>query len=266
MHAHRYRIIIGGGLSTVVRRAFAEFKIDSNDGYTTLIADLDQAALHGALHRIQALALDFIAGREVRFDDRAASGWVSEDAQAAFLESLQCLAVAAGNTAFRCTLSCTSGRSSTASTRLARRPEVICPDSARSDAQAVPPGPWEVTSAATVRSSSLISTCRCSSRLGMPAVLPSCRGRAARQAGAYWRHRARCAATGHGGHPDPARRRRPDGQQVRYRSRCQGCYDFSLNSPPGGSSLSQTATGPQGICSTAAPNSFATASRSRKRR
>ena len=78
-----------------------------------------------------------------------------------------------GNTTFRCALSCTSGRSSTASTRLARRPGVMCPDSARSDAQAVPPGPWEVTSAAaTVHSSSLISTCRCSSRLAMPAALP----------------------------------------------------------------------------------------------
>ncbi len=64
-----------------------------------------------------------------------------------------------GNTTFRCALSCTSGRSSTASTRLARRPGAMCPDSARSDAWAVPPGPSEVTSAAaTVRSSSLIST------------------------------------------------------------------------------------------------------------
>ena len=78
-----------------------------------------------------------------------------------------------GNTTLRCALSCTSGRSSTASTRLARRPGVMCPDSARSDAQAVPPGPSEVTSAvATVHSSSLISTCRRSSRLAMPAALP----------------------------------------------------------------------------------------------
>ena len=78
-----------------------------------------------------------------------------------------------GNTTFRCALSRTSGRSSTASTRLARRPGVMCPDSARSDARAVPPGPWEVTSAAaTARSASLTSTCRRSSRLAMPAVLP----------------------------------------------------------------------------------------------
>ena len=36
------------------------------------------------------------AGREVRFRDRAGSGWVGADVRAAFLESLQCLAVAEG--------------------------------------------------------------------------------------------------------------------------------------------------------------------------
>jgi predicted ester cyclase len=58
-------------------------------------------------------------------------------------------------------LSCTSGRSSTASTRLARCPGVMCPGSARKDARAVPPDPSEVVTSAvaTVRSSSLTSTC-----------------------------------------------------------------------------------------------------------
>ena len=60
MHPHRYRIFIGGGPSTAVRQAFEGFTIASDGAYTTLIADLDQAALHGALIRIQALDLDLI--------------------------------------------------------------------------------------------------------------------------------------------------------------------------------------------------------------
>jgi hypothetical protein len=60
VHPHRYRIFIGDGLSTVVRQAFEGFTIESNGVYTTLIADLDQAALYGALNRIQSLDLDLI--------------------------------------------------------------------------------------------------------------------------------------------------------------------------------------------------------------
>jgi hypothetical protein len=60
VHPHRYRIFIGGGLSRVARQAFAGFTIESNGVYTTLIADLDQAALYGALNRIQSLDLDLI--------------------------------------------------------------------------------------------------------------------------------------------------------------------------------------------------------------
>jgi hypothetical protein len=60
VHPHHYRIFIGGGLSTVARLAFDGFTIESNGVYTTLIADLDQAALHGALNRIQSLDLDLI--------------------------------------------------------------------------------------------------------------------------------------------------------------------------------------------------------------
>jgi hypothetical protein len=40
----RYRIFIGGGLSTAIREAFEGFTIISDGAYTTLIADLDQAA------------------------------------------------------------------------------------------------------------------------------------------------------------------------------------------------------------------------------
>jgi hypothetical protein len=67
-----------------------------------------------------------------------------------------------GTVAFKCSLACTSGRSMTASTRLARLPGAICPDAARSDTWAVPWGPGEVvtSAAATFWSPSLISTCR----------------------------------------------------------------------------------------------------------
>ena len=60
MHPHRYRIFIGGGLSTAICEAFEGFTIGFDGAYTTLVADLDQAALHGALFRIQALNLDLI--------------------------------------------------------------------------------------------------------------------------------------------------------------------------------------------------------------
>jgi hypothetical protein len=60
VHPHRYRIFIGGGLSTAIREPFEGFTIISDGAYTTLIADLDQAALYGALLRIQALSLDLI--------------------------------------------------------------------------------------------------------------------------------------------------------------------------------------------------------------
>jgi len=39
VHSHRYRITIEGALGRVGREAFEEFKIVSNDGHTSLIAD-----------------------------------------------------------------------------------------------------------------------------------------------------------------------------------------------------------------------------------
>ena len=60
MHSHRYRITIEGALGRVGREAFEEFKIVSNDGHTSLIADLDQSALYGALIRIQSLGLELM--------------------------------------------------------------------------------------------------------------------------------------------------------------------------------------------------------------
>jgi len=65
------------------------------------------------------------------------------------------------------------------------------------------------------------------------ARMPSCRGRADRQAGTSYRLQAPCAATDHGDCAGAARGRRPDRHQVRYRSRCHGYQDCSLNSPPG---------------------------------
>jgi hypothetical protein len=60
VHTHRYRIVIAGGLGRVGCQAFEEFKIVSNDGHTSLIADLDQAALYGALIRVQSLGLELV--------------------------------------------------------------------------------------------------------------------------------------------------------------------------------------------------------------
>ena len=70
-----------------------------------------------------------------------------------------------GRAASRRALSCTSGRSRTASTRLARTPGVRCPAVARNDTRAVRSDSCgTVTSAeATVPWLSLISTCRCRS-------------------------------------------------------------------------------------------------------
>jgi hypothetical protein len=60
MHSHRYRITIEGDLGRVGRTAFEEFNIASNDGHTSLVADLDQPALYGTLIRIQSLGLELM--------------------------------------------------------------------------------------------------------------------------------------------------------------------------------------------------------------
>ena len=69
MRTHRYQITINGGLGEVGREAFADFGIESDGANIVLTGDLDQAALHGALARIQALGLDLA---EVR---RLAGNW-----------------------------------------------------------------------------------------------------------------------------------------------------------------------------------------------
>jgi hypothetical protein len=45
VHSHRYRITIEGDLGRVGCEAFEEFNIVSNDGHTSLVADLDQPTL-----------------------------------------------------------------------------------------------------------------------------------------------------------------------------------------------------------------------------
>ena len=61
MHTYCYRITIEGVLGRVGRQAFEEFSIESDNGITSLIAaDLDQAALYGALMRIRSLGLELM--------------------------------------------------------------------------------------------------------------------------------------------------------------------------------------------------------------
>jgi hypothetical protein len=61
VRAHRYRITVEGNLGRVARHAFQDFDIEVNGVHTYLIAHLDQAALYGALNRIQSLGFELIA-------------------------------------------------------------------------------------------------------------------------------------------------------------------------------------------------------------
>jgi hypothetical protein len=60
VHPYQYRITISGGLGEIGREAFSDFKIESDDSTTVLTADLDQAALYGALNRILSLGFELI--------------------------------------------------------------------------------------------------------------------------------------------------------------------------------------------------------------
>jgi hypothetical protein len=57
---YRYRLMVSGVLGNAARYAFEDFKIEPDGRDTVLIGVLDQAALHGALHRIQNLGLQLI--------------------------------------------------------------------------------------------------------------------------------------------------------------------------------------------------------------
>lgn len=60
MRTYSYLITVGGGLGDIGREAFGDFRIESNGINTVLAAELDQAALHGALNRIMALAIELV--------------------------------------------------------------------------------------------------------------------------------------------------------------------------------------------------------------
>lgn len=60
MRTHRYVITIRGGLGETFGAAFGDFRIEPNGTNTVLIGDLDQAALYGALSRIQSLGLELV--------------------------------------------------------------------------------------------------------------------------------------------------------------------------------------------------------------
>ena len=57
---HRYRITISGRLGAIGREVFAGFDIMSDSHAIVLGGELDQAALHGVLNRIQALGLELV--------------------------------------------------------------------------------------------------------------------------------------------------------------------------------------------------------------
>jgi hypothetical protein len=61
VRTHRYRITISGKLGDIGREAFGEFRLEPNGNDTTLVADLDQAALYGALNRILTLGFELLA-------------------------------------------------------------------------------------------------------------------------------------------------------------------------------------------------------------
>lgn len=60
MRRHRYRLVVAGGLGALTRQAFEGFNIEREGENTVLVADLDQAALHGALNRVNSLALELV--------------------------------------------------------------------------------------------------------------------------------------------------------------------------------------------------------------
>ena len=65
MRTYRYRITISGGLGETLRKAFGDFDIEPEGANTVLTGDLDQAALHGALNRIQSLGLELVELRRL---------------------------------------------------------------------------------------------------------------------------------------------------------------------------------------------------------
>jgi RNA-binding protein YlmH len=65
VRSYSYLITIVGGLGEIGREAFGDFRIESNGINTVLAAELDQAALHAALNRIMALAIELVELRRL---------------------------------------------------------------------------------------------------------------------------------------------------------------------------------------------------------
>ena len=68
MGTHRYRITVAGGLGRVAREVFEDFTIEADGTHTSLVAHLDQAALYGALNRIQSLRLELVELKRISAD------------------------------------------------------------------------------------------------------------------------------------------------------------------------------------------------------
>jgi len=65
VRTHSYRITIVGGLGEIGREAFGDFRIESHGINTVLAAEMDQAALYGALNRIMALGIELVELRRL---------------------------------------------------------------------------------------------------------------------------------------------------------------------------------------------------------
>lgn len=60
MSEHRYRVVVSGALGEDARHAFEGLTIEPDESDTAIVGMMDQAALHGMLHRINALNLELI--------------------------------------------------------------------------------------------------------------------------------------------------------------------------------------------------------------
>ena len=67
----RYEITFRGEPGRALRAAFEDFELRPAPGVTILVGDLpDQAALHGVMHRIEALGLELIEVHQVVPEDQ----------------------------------------------------------------------------------------------------------------------------------------------------------------------------------------------------
>ena len=61
MRPHRYRVIVSGRLGEISCGVFEDLRVELDGANTGLTGELDQAALHGVLDRIQELGLELVA-------------------------------------------------------------------------------------------------------------------------------------------------------------------------------------------------------------